>query len=1240
MVTLFGAGLLVRLLIAVVILPDGGHRSDLQIVTEWARELAENGPGAFYRPDSGHFADYPPAYLYVLWLTGVAGQAWSSAFGGPDVTPLMLKLPFMLADLGVAAVLFLLTRHLFGRRAGVAAAAIYLFNPAVILISTVWAQNDPIATLAVLVAIHLLVTGRTVAAAAVAVLAMLVKFQYGFAIPIVAIVGLRRYLASSWDGVGSISSDGLRQIGLSIVAGISTLLVVSWPFRLAVFDPGNPAYSLVHRFVGASQAFPGVTQNAFNLWMNPFFDVVIRGSSGLTEGHVVDDTTIAVAIGGLALTWQWVGNLLFIAAVAIALSVLIRRIDGPTIVFVALLIAVAFFALPTRVHERYLYPALALGLPLLAAGTAWRFLYVALSAVAFLNIYWVYSLPMGNAGPGRGILGDTVYSAAGIYGLSAMTVAVMAFLAFRALRPESLPWRHASDSGRSAARASTVARALARRLDDVAIWIRTRRIAPGVEGFLPVLIVLSAVFAMLAARLPAPPDMALWNLDLPKIDAPLAVFFHEALARGTLPLWNDRLGLGFPLYAEGQIGAFYPLNWFIFQAEPAAALAISRTVHLTIVGVGTGLLALRLAGNRTGAVLATAVAILGGAIVTKLEWTNLVAAYAWLPWILLPLARRPAPTRVGLVVAGMLFGLQALAGHPNIWLLTGMSAAVLLVVGRWDRSAFGRVVGFGLIGGAIGSIQLLPTLLLTRLSVRSAGLSPDDVFTSSTTIFDPLSFGFAQAFIRTGGDGWDIYTSWYPDGIFALLEASAFVGLGVLALAAVGAGVARARPWLIMAGVLLAIPVVAAFRPEPWLEIPILNGLRSPVRSYIVVAWILGLLAAIGVGRLGRGRKPRDGGLARTPVARAIIAAGSVAIMYAIVTAGAVALPSLFDALLRTAANDGSADYLANTRAAAAAALTQPFPVLAEIAAGVGVLGLIRIAVRRPQTAAIVRLAVVAMAIAPLLVLSPLANPVRPVRDILPVDSELAVALRARIPSRVLILDPPGFFDGTPDRLAAAGIPDLDMFSSLNLTATDRMAEQAHHGPDADLIRRLVGVDTLVTLGKPCPGTDPVKLQADQAVVCDVPALTEPYWIPASAVRPGPDDLGRAASAITPSDAELDLRAAVDSAVPGEMAEAPDGTLDIRIQAATDGYVWIGRAWWLAWSVTLDGQPVTALRALGGQLVPVGPGAHDLSLRLVPWDALLGLAFAVVVSGLALAWAVRPWARLSLWARLSPWARR
>ena len=60
---------------------------------------------------------------------------------------------------------------------------------------------------------------------------------------------------------------------------------------------------------------------------------------------------------------------------------------------------------------------------------------------------------------------------------------------------------------------------------------------------------------------------------------------------------------------------------------------------------------------------------------------------------------------------------------------------------------------------------------------------------------------------------------------------------------------------------MLAIPIVAAFQPDPWRVIPILNGLRSPVRSYVVVALLSGVLAGVGIGRLGRlAAEPRRGG--------------------------------------------------------------------------------------------------------------------------------------------------------------------------------------------------------------------------------------------------------------------------------------------------------------------------------------------------------------------------------------------
>lgn len=733
----------------------------------------------------------------------------------------------------------------------------------------------------------------------------------------------------------------------------------------------------------------------------------------------------------------------------------------------------------------------------------------------------------------------------------------------------------------------------------------TFRVAPGLIRFLPMLVVVAAVEAMLAARLPAPPGTTLWNLDIPKIDAPLAVFFHEALRGGGLPLWNDRLGLGFPLYAEGQIGAFYPPNWLIFRLEPLAALDVSRVVHLVAAGVGTGMLAIRLAGSRSGAIVATTVAVLGGAIVTKLEWTNLVAAYAWIPWVLLPLSRRPAPTRVGLVAGAIAWGVQALTGHPNVWLLTGVCAAVLLLATGRDRRAVGGVVAFGLLGGAIGSIQLLPTLVLTGLSVRSEGLSANDVFTSAATVLDPLAFGFAQPFVRGGAEGWDIFTTWYPDGIFALYEASAFVGLAALALAAVGVTARRARPWLAVAAVMLAVPIVAAFRPEIWLDVPILNGLRSPVRSYLVVALIVGLVAAIGLSRTGRA--PTSRGLHRASLTVAAFIAA-----YLVTLAVAGLAPDAFEGLLIASSSALSAEDAGVRREMAIRALAEPIPLVAELAAGIGALLLLGTGRRRGVEA----LGLVALVVLPLALFSPPANAVRPREDAWPRDSELAVTLRSLDPIRVLTLGAPGFYPGSPDRLAAAGIPDLDMFSSLNLLASDQVLERARSGEDAGLVRQLVGVDVLVTFDRPCPGSDAQALGADGAVVCRVPALVAPYWLPSEAVA-----LGLVGgSPLAPGEATIDPSVAVAVARPLAVTTATDTELVIRSTQPEPGYVWIDRAWWPWWGATVDGTEAARWRALAGQLVEVPGGDHEIRLSMVPWDALIGLLAAVVALVAAVMW--------------------
>ncbi len=131
-----------------------------------------------------------------------------------------------------------------------------------------------------------------------------------------------------------------------------------------------------------------------------------------------------------------------------ALVAVARRDDMTGLLLGSLTMAVAFFGLPTRVHERYLFPALAIAAPLVGTAVRWAVAYVALSALFFLNIYWVYSADWSWQGdpplnPGLGgvpllrdpLLAATVFSQWGVYLVSLGSLALVGWVAWQAVKP-------------------------------------------------------------------------------------------------------------------------------------------------------------------------------------------------------------------------------------------------------------------------------------------------------------------------------------------------------------------------------------------------------------------------------------------------------------------------------------------------------------------------------------------------------------------------------------------------------------------------------------------------------------------------------------------------------------------------------------------------------------------------------------------------------------------------------------
>ena len=392
-------GLALRVIIA-YLLPGSGFEADLNAFRYWASNLAEQGLSGFYERDFFH--DYTPGYLYVLWLVGTVGNA----IGGIGD---LIKVPPMLADVAIGWLVWSMVRELGGReRLALAGAAVAVLNPIAWFDSVVWGQVDAFGVVFLLLALRALWRDQPERAAILTVVAAIVKPQLGILVPLVAVVTIRRAV---WPASGT--SDEVepgtgpraweRRTGHPIrilttgLAGFLTAVVLCLPFGLSVVELSAEApfiaSGLVDQIVIAGGGYPYLTVNAYNAW------AVVPGDLGhslanaglwICDAIQPDAATCGsgIAVFG-AVPAVLVGATLLLLTIGLVLWVAARHPDRLTLTVALAVLALAFFAVPTRVHERYGYPFFAIGAILFAVSARWRIAYVVLSVATFLNMYVV-----------------------------------------------------------------------------------------------------------------------------------------------------------------------------------------------------------------------------------------------------------------------------------------------------------------------------------------------------------------------------------------------------------------------------------------------------------------------------------------------------------------------------------------------------------------------------------------------------------------------------------------------------------------------------------------------------------------------------------------------------------------------------------------------------------------------------------------------------------------------------------
>lgn len=364
-------GFALRIWLGFGLFRNQGFAWDLASFGNWMDNIEENGLSP-YGPDPGF--NYPPMFadllLVIQWLAGML-----------HTNPInLIKLLGIIPDVAIALVIALAGRKWFTAKTGLIGSALYLFIPVTWYDSSIWGQVDSLAMLPMLLAVWFIIDRKPEWAFVLFTLAVLTKPQGALIIFILAPVLIGQVVNKEINW---------RRILTSVAAAFITFVVICLPWDMESYAPRSVASipvlgdlaGLVGQYIYNANYFHVLTANAFNLW-------VLGGRIPLA--HIIpDDDAIWIAdkYQILGIPAQLIGLGLFLI-VAVTIAVVLYKRHEPAQVLTGLaLLLVAFFVLPTRVHERYLVQAFAI-LAIIWTQKIWqRIALVVLSIANAINLH-------------------------------------------------------------------------------------------------------------------------------------------------------------------------------------------------------------------------------------------------------------------------------------------------------------------------------------------------------------------------------------------------------------------------------------------------------------------------------------------------------------------------------------------------------------------------------------------------------------------------------------------------------------------------------------------------------------------------------------------------------------------------------------------------------------------------------------------------------------------------------------
>ena len=368
--------LLVALLVRLLLATGSPYPYDPQLDVTWGQNFLAQ-PLSFYGYTARTltYANYPPLSIYLFALVVALYSVVAHLVGAQPTflvtqSPLLavaIKLVPIACDVGLTIVIFALARKRLPLPWALAAAAAYAFSPYVLIIGSVWGQQDAIYTLASVLALLLAFQGKGASAGILSAAAVLLKPQPVVLLPLMVVCLWR------WSGP--------RAAARYCIALAATGILITLPFLLPP-HPGILDYVHNVSFVDVPVSSHGV----LNFWW--LVVMSMRYPHGLppTHGNLLS-VGDASAAGPLIGSWSMatVAWLVVAAAIAWACLAIWRTRSAGAFFSSACVVMFAFYLFGPQQDVRYCLPAFVLLLIAVLFDQRYIALFLAANVVVTLN---------------------------------------------------------------------------------------------------------------------------------------------------------------------------------------------------------------------------------------------------------------------------------------------------------------------------------------------------------------------------------------------------------------------------------------------------------------------------------------------------------------------------------------------------------------------------------------------------------------------------------------------------------------------------------------------------------------------------------------------------------------------------------------------------------------------------------------------------------------------------------------